>query len=96
MIQNKYSVDRTLNGKVSLWKGDIKDLDIDIIECNIDKQSKTGFSRINTVTLLETVRSFLETNKASVDRIVFCMDTDEQMEIYELNMTKYFPIIEAH
>jgi len=39
---------------------------------------------------LDTVRTFLDKNSAEVDRIIFCLRSEEAVKIYEEQMQLYF------
>lgn len=43
---------------------------------------------------LKTVRTWLEdpTNQANIDRIIFCLFLDKDVDIYNRLLPKYFPI----
>jgi len=45
---------------------------------------------------LKTVRTFLEMNKDSIDRIIFCLFLKDDVKIYENIMQVYFPAGDMH
>ncbi len=41
---------------------------------------------------LEAVKEFLKTNHDKVDRVVFCLFLDKDVDAYQEQMQKFFPV----